>query len=770
MSLFVSIVIDLKNKNIDKLYDYIVPINFQNKIKKGMRVLVPFGEQIRMGIVFDILENSELATKEIVEIYDEEVVLSDASWLMFDILKKNNISIIQKLIETIIPEELWIEYQKEVTLIKEYNSLDNDYLSELFKNRKKRILNWKKLSSYQKRMINSYVNKEILIIENIFKPISKSKYQSVIKYNNKISKLTPKQQEIVDYVEKIGEIDLKELINFGFSKSIINTLVKNNVLIKKEIIVNRNPNLLYNVDYQRHTLTKDQNKAVNEIKTLKNDFYLLHGVTNSGKTEVYLNLIDEAIKLNKQVIYLVPNISLIAHIGYQLKYHYPNNVSIYHSELSQGERFDAINNYKMGNTKILLATRSGIFLNNQNTKYLIIDEAHDSSYIQDEGIYYDVLELAKTLKIYQTKVILGTATPLINQMYLALNKKYHLIKLDHKINFDNETETVIVDMKDELKKGNVEILSKKLKSEMIKAFNNNEQVIVLYNQKGYAPFVMCRSCGFVPKCANCDLSLTYFQNENMLKCKYCGYQIKYETTCSKCLKNYIKPVGLGIEAIEYELKKIFPDQKIIRMDRNTVNKKDEYEKTWYDFSTEKANILLGTEMISKGFDFKNVTVVAILMADMSFKVPTYLANENAYVLFNQLIGRVGRHKKGIAIVQAYDTNNYVIKSLDKNYNYFYEKALNDRKLKKYEPFYYNSQLVFSGESYYQTYQEAFKVKMNIENKYHQVIGPSEALIKKVRNEYRFIVTIKNEEKIDLSNINFNNKNVKVKFYPNISLV
>jgi primosomal protein N' (replication factor Y) len=332
----------------------------------------------------------------------------------------------------------------------------------------------------------------------------------------------------------------------------------------------------------------------------------------------------------------------------------------------------------------------------------------------------------------------------------------------------------MIDMKEELKAKNTSIFSRKLQELIQDRLEKKEQTMLLYNRKGFAPFVLCRQCGDVPKCPHCDISLTYYKDKEILKCHYCGYEKPFTKTCDICGSETVKEIGIGIEYVEQALKRLVPNAKILRLDHNVTRTKGSHEKIWHEFQSEKADILLGTQMIAKGLDFPKVTLVGVLMADLSLKIPSFNASEKTYMLLSQVSGRSGRFLPGEAVIQGYHLDHYAISSLLKDYETFYKEALYHRKLSSYEPFMHTAQILFQGESFLKTYQMAFSIKKKLKLLSVDVLGPSQAIIKKIKDRYRFTVTLKYNN-LDLSQV-FSiieqniNQDIDIKFYPILDIV
>jgi primosomal protein N' (replication factor Y) (superfamily II helicase) len=771
-AMFCEVIIDIKHDNVNRFFDYIIPAHMVSFLMRGMRVIVPFGAQNRLGFVMKIKSKSTRATKEISEILDVIPALSNTSFFLMDHLELHTTAPYAQIIETVLPQELLVNYEKDVKIIDE--TLIPEDLKPFFN--QKGIWHLKpKDQIYQKQIIN-LLHKKAIEVESIIKAKAKEKTIKTYQFNQhhqyaKIEKYEPYVQTLEDKTTYTQ----KSLAALGLTTSMIKTLTKHDVFIEIDTQVDRELQHVFDYHDKKVILTPEQQKAFSTVVNAFNkpQTLLLKGVTGSGKTEIYLNLIESVLEKNQTVMILVPEIMLIGMMAQRLKSRF-DDVIIYHSALSKGERYDQIQKIYQNKAQIILGTRSAIFLPIEKLGLIIIDEEHDPSYEQKDNVYYHARDLAQVLSVYhQAPVLLGSATPSINSMYYALQKTYQLIELNERPLQQKMPKITLIDMKTELKNGHTSMFSKKLIDGISKRLEKKEQVLILYNRKGYAPFVLCRTCGDVPKCPHCDISLTYYQDKQILKCHYCGHEKPYQNTCDVCHKDTVKSIGAGIELVESALKKTFPTAKVMRMDANVTQKKGSHEQIWYDFLDEKADIMVGTQMIAKGLDFPKVTLVGILMADLLLKVPSYMASEQAYMLLTQMSGRSGRSMMGETIIQGYDLEHYAITSVSKGYETFYNKALSNRKLGSYEPFKQVSQLLVEGESYLQTYQKAFMLKKLCDEHNIMNLGPAPALIKKIKNRYRFNVTLKYDH-LDIKEVKswidtYQTEHISIKFVKSLDV-
>jgi primosomal protein N' (replication factor Y) len=744
--MYAQVVIDIKHEEVNQLYDYIIPQHFEDFLARGMRVLVPFGigNTERMGIVVNVSDHSSTATKIISSVLDSTPTLDDEMFMMLDVMSKGSMELISGLYQTVIPLERLVSYQKVVKVI--HQELLPADLKHKFNQRGMWRLNVSDQIYYPR--LKRLENQKICTIETIIR--EKKTENKIKKYqfnsHHHYTKID-KYPGLIDLHDEQKIYDKQDLYDLGLTDSMMKTLIKHAVFFEESVDVKREIEHVFQLEDKKVTLNEEQIIASHAIKHAKeNQIFLLHGITGSGKTEVYLDAISHVIEQKGKVLVLVPEIQLIPYMAQRLKSRF-NRVAIYHSGLSKGERSDQYKMILNDEADIILGTRSAVFLPIKQLKLIIMDEEHDDAYMQRDGVYYDCKDLVLARAAYlHIPAVLGSATPSVVSMYHAEQGDYTLLELT-KRPFDLELPKItLVDMKAELKDKHYAIFSRTLLQKMEERLQKKEQTILLINRKGYAPFVMCRSCGDVPKCPHCDVSLTFYKDKKILKCPYCGYQVDFDATCQVCHEPKVKEVGVGIEYAEEQLKKHMPKARILRLDKAQTRTKNAHEIIWNDFQNEKADILIGTQMISKGLDLPKVTLVGVLLTDMLLKIPSYQSSEKAYMLLTQVTGRSGRFLQGEAVIQGYDLNHFVIKSLNSGYQAFYKEALYQRKLLGYEPFNQTSQLLCAGPGFLKTYQKAFMMRKELIALGYDVLGPSQALIKKIKDQYRFTLTIKYQKR------------------------
>ncbi len=497
-----------------------------------------------------------------------------------------------------------------------------------------------------------------------------------------------KQVQALEYIKAEGEADYARFAEM-FGRGAVDALLKKGSIEVEERKINRSPTSGLPVSYDKRMLTPAQADALENIENSDRRVHLIHGVTGSGKTEIYLNIIAREIERGKTAIFLVPEISLTPQMLSQLRARFGGSAAILHSGLSAGEKFDEWWRLRTGEAKIAIGARSAIFAPLENIGAIIIDEEHDTSYSSESAPRYSTADIALLRAEYNgAKLILGSATPSVESFVKAKRGEYNLITLKDRINGKPLPEIIIADMTREVKRGNNTAFSSALREELDQSLKNGKQAIIFLNRRGYSRTVMCRDCGYTAKCENCDVTLTYHSEENCLKCHYCGAKYRMLASCPECGGLHVLYNGIGTQRVVSDLNRLFPEARILRMDNDTVSGKDGQYKILKQFSEKQADILVGTQMIAKGHDFPAVTLVGILDADMSLHFSDYRSGERTFQLITQVSGRSGRaDDKGKVVLQTCSPDNYILRyAVNYDYDGFFENEIAVRKATSFPPY------------------------------------------------------------------------------------
>lgn len=733
-----EIVVDRKALSVNRPFDYAVPKHLEEVVALGMRVIVNFANKNIIGYVVNIKDSSEHnKLKEIIGILDIIPCFTEELLSLANNMHKYYFCLYVKALETMIPAALRGSYKTIVYKTKEELPKEID---ALFK--KDELVLESKYNEHFKTILK-LVKENKLILEQVVSNKVNIKEKSVISLNEYNIKLNNSQLEIVEYFNTNKQVD-KSVLQDIFSVSRVKLLIDKGVLKEEKEEVNRLT--IKDHDDKVVELNKEQNEVVDAIKLNSYETYLLHGVTGSGKTEVYLNLIEQVVKQGKEAIMLVPEISLTPQMIERVHGRFKDDVALYHSGLSIGEKYDQYRKIINKEVKIVVGARSAVFTPFSNLGIVIIDEEHESSYKQDVDPRYDARIIARIrAKKHNCPVLLGSATPDIASFYKAQEGTYKLLELKQRANKQMLPKLRVINMLDELKKGNRNLLSNLLKDKIQERIDRNEQTIILLNRRGYSSFITCRDCDESVTCQHCDVSLTYHKSNDTLRCHHCGYSQKNIKSCPSCGSINIRYVGVGTQQVVESLQELFPNENILRMDIDTTSKKNSHEEILTVFKNRESKILVGTQMIAKGLDFPYVTLVGILSADISLKSASFDANEKCFQLITQVAGRAGRHHlDGEVIVQAYDTESYAIElAKTQDYNAFYKRDLTIRKLSNNPPFCDMITIMVSSKNQRQSNQYANMIKQYLlDNTSVKVIGPAEDEILYLNDHFRYKLVIK----------------------------
>ncbi|MEG1494940.1 MAG: primosomal protein N' [Bacilli bacterium] len=692
-----SVLVEISNKNIDKTYDYLVNPSDYAKIKIGIRVLVPFNHQELEGFVLAIKEDSSSSyeLKEVISVVDIDIVLNKELLDIGEYLHKTTLSTLISCYQVMLPKALKAQNGTNINI----------------------------------------------------------KIDQVISLNKDVdlTSLNIPQQEIVKIVKQEHRV-VKTVLN-KISTSSVSTLLKKGILKSEEVEHYRL------VDEGQLTaqfpLTIDQQSVVDKVLSKRDEYipYLLHGVTGSGKTEVYMEIIEQQLKQGKTSIVLVPEISLTPQIIRRFKGRFQDTIAVLHSRLSAGEKYDEWRKIVKGEVKIVIGARSAIFAPLKNIGVIIIDEEQTTSYYQDNNPRYNAIDVAFYRgKTHHCPVILGSATPTLESYARAVKGVYQLLELPNRVNNRPLPQVRVVNLNENKDTSNF-YFSKELLTAIKSHILKQEQVLLLLNRRGYASYITCSNCGYTIKCPNCDIALTYHKTNNMLRCHYCGYGTSLPTSCPECHEPSIKNLGVGTEQIEELLHDLIPSARVIRMDFDTTTTKGSHVKIIESFSKGEYDILLGTQMIAKGLDFPNVTLVGVINADTSLNIPDFRSSEVTFQLLDQVAGRSGRGDKlGEVIIQTFNPDHYAIKyAKEHNYLGFYQTEMHIRKELKYSPYYYMTLIKISSADYNEASIESNKIATVLKRELTAsiILGPTTSSMFKVNNIYHFQIILKYKKENNL---------------------
>lgn len=754
--MYAKVIIDTNSRFLDRAFTYEIPQRLEGRLSLAMRVLVPFGKSDKphVGFVYDLVDeiDGDYKTKEIIGLIDEEKLISKELLDLAFFMSKRYLSPIQAAIRQVLPPG-------KIKDIKVYFQNISKESSELldFLNKKRSLEEIKEAFPSYKDELAKLLEEGLVKKSYDVKKTDHITYQEFVKLvdkdRGKIKSNAKNQLAIFDYLKDKDWVPVKEVMTSTKApKSTIKALVDKNLLaIRKKEVNKEIEKIKYN--YGKFVLNEDQDKALGQIKKDRAGHFLLYGVTGSGKTEIFLQMVEEVISEGKEAIILVPEISLTPQTIERFKGRFKEKIAVIHSRLTPKERFDQWRMIKNGEVKIAIGARSAIFAPFTNLGLIVIDEEHDQSYISGQDPKYHTDEIAAFRANYHScNLILASATPSLNSLDKMLNKKYKLIKLNSRIN-KTTPDIDIVDMREELKKSNYSMLSLKLQEELRKNLRNGQQSILFLNKVGHDSFTFCRSCGYVVKCDACDVAMTYHKNVDRLVCHYCGRTKKQPKICPVCHSTKIKEFGAGTEKLEEEVRALFPEARVMRMDSMTANSKKSYYKMYEMMKNGQIDILLGTQMIAKGLDFKNVSLVGIVAADLSLNVGDFKANETTFELLTQVSGRAGRGDiKGRVIIQTYKAENFVIQAAKNNdYKAFSERELQIRKAFSYPPYTNIISIKIINEDRHKTSAIAKELfddinKLTLDMDEVSISGPNPCKISRINNKYRYNILIKAKDK------------------------
>lgn len=761
-----EVIVDVSTYHVDRPFDYEVPEEMVGLIEVGCRVKVPFGARQVLGFVVQLkqetmIEDNKL--KAVSQLLDMEPVLTEEMIFIAKRLKHETICFEIDALQVMLPSALRAKYEKMVHLIDDYSSLEL-ILQPYFQKTKKVNVNVFEKDGLL-RPLKQAVKSGQLMLENVVKQKGNVKEIRKVQIHGDVAVLDKiianissralKQKLLVEWMKSyVGEALTQEEIlkATGVTATVLQSVIEKGAaqFIHEEVY--RDP---FTKEVQQTAalkLTDEQNNALSHITQAMDEkrstTFLIQGVTGSGKTEVYLQAIQKALHDGKQAIMLVPEISLTPQMTERFRSRFGNQVAVMHSGLSVGEKYDEWRKIQQGKVKVVVGARSAIFAPFTNVGVIILDEEHETTYKQDDAPRYHARDVAIWRSTYhQCPVILGSATPSLESYARAKKGVYHLLTLKQRAMQQSLPEVLVVDLRAELQNGNRSMFSEALVEAIRVRIEKKEQIVLFLNRRGYSSFVLCRDCGTVVQCGNCDISLTYHRALEKLKCHYCGHEEPVPVVCPQCQSEHIRYFGSGTQKVEEELYRLFPEVRVLRMDVDTTKQKGSHEAILDAFGHGEADILLGTQMIAKGLDFPNITLVGVLSADTSLHLPDYRAAERTFQLLTQVSGRAGRHNKpGEVIIQTYTPEHYAIElSKDQVYEPFYEQEMLLRKRSGYPPYYYVALIQVSHENVLVAADYAKKVTDLLRSELPftvSIIGPTVPSIGRLQNRYRYQCLIK----------------------------
>ena len=768
-----QVIVDIAAKQTDRIFEYHIPEGL-SQVKIGSRVVVPFGPRKLQGFVVGISKTSNFSGKlrDLLLVIDEMPPLTPELVKLSSELAKDVFSYRITILKAMLPRVMRANYRKILTPISEKaknmpyfhgDPIDLNKIDDI-----KEISFIQQLLKTQDAKIEYVVeNKAKTKTENQYL-LTKSKKEYLTIYNSLRLNATNQKNLLMDIIQNFDSYpkmqnDLEK--DAGVNTATLTNAVKKNWLQKNSVEVYRDPLAGFKDnkdDSKSIKLNDEQQSALKKINSsIKNKearTYLLEGITGSGKTEVYLHAISQTLKDGRNALMLVPEISLTPQMVEQVKERFGQEVAVLHSGLSEGELYDEWRRIRRGKTRVVVGARSAVFAPLTNIGLIVIDEEHESSYKQDSDPRYHARDVALWRSKYNNcPLVLGSATPSLASRARAQKRVYTLLRLTKRANKKKLPEVKLIDLKHVEFAGGQFDLSVDLFNAIKERLAKKEQIILMLNRRGFANFMLCRECGFVLKCPNCDLSLTMHKDTNQMQCHYCGYSEVIPQKCPNCHSNKIRFLGTGTQKVQEELEELLPEAKILRMDVDTTRRKGSYKKILDKFGNHEADILLGTQMIAKGLDFPNVTLVGVINADTGLWLPDYNASERTFELLTQVAGRAGRaEKNGEVIIQTYNPDHYAIQlAQSQNYEQFYAYEMHMRHIGNYPPYFYTVLISVASKNEQNAARQAFKIKRKLQNSLHTnaiVLGPTPSAISRLKNQYYYQILVKYKKEENLNEL------------------
>ena len=766
-----KVIVDVPTMQTNQPYDYVIPQKLQQQLRIGFRVVVPFGTRLRQGFVVDIVRESHFSgdLKAIEGVIDVEPVLSSELILLGSKMAEELFAFRIHCYQTMLPPVLKAKYEKSIVPTEfmpmnlrqqwfgqqdtlDWSSIQEQHTATFLNFRKKGYIDVvyhvrNRARVAQKKQVHWLVNSNQAqqLMQQL--PANAHKLQALLQYR---ATYPEQNTEWVQTVQRAA----------GVSLATMHSAVKKGWLQLSDAPVYRDPYAhvaLPQTDHQ--VLTQDQQQAFNAVydalRRRQAQTFLLQGVTGSGKTEVYLQLIAEALKQQQTALLLVPEIALTPQMVRHFKGRFGNRVAVLHSALSEGEKYDEWRRIREGKADIVVGARSSVFAPLNNIGIIIIDEEHEATYKQEDTPRYHARQIAQCRSQYHhCPLVLGSATPSLESRARAHKGVYRHVLLPQRVNQKPLPPVTLVDMREEHKSGNFGELSQHLQQKIADRLARKEQIVLLLNHRGYSSFVMCRDCGYVLPCPNCDISLTMHLDNRVMKCHYCGHEQAIPTQCTQCYSRDIRYYGSGTQKVEETLNALFPQARIVRMDVDTTRKKGQHERLLTQFGAQQADILLGTQMIAKGLDFPNVTLVGVINADTALHVADFRSFEKTFQLLTQVSGRAGRGAlSGEVLIQTYNPEHYAIELAQQHdYERFYAKEMQLRHLGQYPPYYFTALLTVSHSQESLAMKAAYAVHQLISQLVDTqtiILGPTKKSIARIKQRYYFQVLLKYKNSVQI---------------------
>ncbi|APH05304.1 primosomal protein N' [Bacillus weihaiensis] len=763
---YASVIVDVSSMQTDRAFDYKVPEDLQEFLSPGMRVIVPFGPRKVQGFVTEVKNHSEFdKLKPIIELLDLTPCLTPELLKVGQWLTNKTLCFKISAFQVMLPAAMKAKYEKAVRLISDDTTDLPGELQPYF---------------HKTNQVNVKDLEEQIPLAEIQKLIKKGQLEFVYQVKQKTNKKTikhialnlsqtdidqviqtlpphaKKQAEVLTFFKNrsITDIPLQQLLTeANISDASVKSLLSKKILKEEIKETYRDP--YQDRSFKKTTpllLNEEQQKAIDPILTSvvnkQHEVFLMYGVTGSGKTEVYLQSIEAVLQNGKEAIVLVPEISLTPQMVNRFKGRFGSKVAVLHSGLSKGEKYDEWRKIQRKEVQLVVGARSAIFAPFENLGMIIIDEEHESSYKQEENPRYHARDVAiYRAQLHNCPVVLGSATPTLESFARAHKGVYKLLTLRERVNNRSMPSVEIIDMREELRNGNRTMFSTSLLEKLTNRLEKGEQTVLFLNKRGYSSFVMCRDCGFVIQCPHCDISLTYHRYGQQLKCHYCGHEERMPKVCPECESEHIRFFGTGTQKVEEELVKVLPQARVVRMDVDTTSRKGSHEKLLSKFEKKEADILLGTQMIAKGLDFPDVTLVGVLTADTMLNLPDFRASEKTFQLLTQVSGRAGRHElPGEVVIQTYTPEHYSIQLAGQyDYDEFFKQEMLHRKHHAYPPYYFISLITISHPEITKVVSVAEKISQNLRRnlgKETKILGPVASPIPRIKDRYRYQCMVK----------------------------